>query len=115
VTYFKPIAVLVVLFLTGCSGIGYAMEHYKNVKPQQFAYDGQGFRIFDKPNEGRLMITPTIGAAMAGGATFGGANTPEIRYKQASLAYLASTGRKCKASDMKLVIQPQWETFYTCA
>lgn len=107
--------VFVVLFLSGCSGLTYAIENYQSVDPVSFTNGSQGFRVFDKPNEGRLMITPTIGQAMAQGATFGAASTAQNTYKQASLAYLASTGRNCTSTEMSLVVQPQWEMFYNCS
>ena len=102
------------VFLSGCSGMNYALEHYSGTKPVQFIDGGKKFRIFDRPNEQRLMITPSLGSAAAQGATFGAASTAEMTYHSASQAFLDSTGRDCKAGDMKLVVQPQWETFYTC-
>ena len=101
--------------LAGCSGMGYAIENYSGTKPVQFVEAGKTFRIFDKPAAGRLMITPSLGAAFAQGATFGAASSAEMTYQIASQAYLDSTGRKCEVGDMKLVVQPQWETFYTCS
>ena len=101
--------------LAGCSGMGYAIENYGGTNPVQFVEAGKKFRIFDKPAAGRLMITPSMGAAFAQGATFGGASAAEMTYQIASQAYLDSTGRKCEVGDMKLVVQPQWETFYTCS
>ena len=113
----KPIIISIISFglMSGCSGMSYAIENYSGLKPVPFVAAGQTFRIFDKPAEGRLMITPSIGAAALQGATFGGAATAEMTYQIASQAYLDSTGRKCTAGDMKLVIQPQWETFYKCS
>ena len=101
--------------LAGCSGMNYAIENYSDIKPIQFVQSGKTFRIFDKPIEGRLMITPSIGSAAVQGATFGAAAAAEMTYKLAAQAYLDSTDRNCKAGDMTLVVQPQWETFYTCS
>jgi hypothetical protein len=100
--------------LAGCSGMSYAIENYQGTKPVQYSYSGKTFRIYDKPIDGRIMITPTIGAAMAQGATFGAAATAEMTYEKAAQAYLDSTNRVCTVGDMKLIVQPQWETFYTC-
>ncbi|MGB2355680.1 MAG: hypothetical protein ACPH69_05845 [Planktomarina sp.] len=101
--------------LGGCSGMGYAIENYSGITPVKFYNSGQKFRIFDRPNENRLMITPSIGSAMLEGATFGAGATAEISYQQAAQAYLNSTGRDCEVGDMKVVLQTQWETFYTCS
>jgi len=111
----KVIVGAALLSLAGCSGMSYAVQNYQGISVERFTYASQKFRIFDKPAENRLMITPSIGAAMGQGATFGGAATAETTYQKAAQAYLDSTGRNCKAADMKLVVQPQWETFYTCS
>ena len=107
--------VMPLLALTACGGMSYAIENYKGVDIERFDYAGQTFRIFDKPEESRLMITPSIGKAALGGATFGAANTAEMTYTNAAQEYLNSTGRKCIVSDLKLVVKPQWETFYNCS
>ena len=108
-------ALLLTLFLAGCSGMNYAMEHYQDVDPKPINYNGQGFRRFDKPEEGRLMITPTVGQSAMQGLTFGGAATAQNTYRQAALAYLSATGRTCETTEMMLVVQPQWEAFYKCS
>ncbi len=101
-------------FLTACSGMGYAIENYAGTKAIQFQHDGQRFRVYDKPAENRLMITPSFGRASLQGATFGGAATAEMTYELAAQAYLTSTGRECEISDLKLIVQPQYEAFYLC-
>ena len=108
------IGIISLSLLGGCSGLSYALENYKGTKPVAFYQDEQKFRIFDKPLEGRLMITPSIGAAAAQGASLGTSSTPEMKYQTAAQAFLKSTGRNCDVGDMRLIIEPQWETFYTC-
>ena len=105
---------VVVLLVAGCSGMGYALNNYSGVEVQTITGNGQSLRVFDKPEEGRMMITPHIGKAYAQGATLGLASTAEGSYKQAALAFLQSTGRNCTVGEMMLVVQPQWETCYTC-
>lgn len=94
--------------------MSYAMKHYNEVDPEAISYEGQSFRVFDKPTEGRLMITPTVGNSALQGLTFGGAAKAQNTYKQAAVAYLGATGRKCEVTEMMLIVQPQWETFYKC-
>ena len=100
--------------LGGCSGVNYAMENYGQAETQKYYYKNQSFRIFDVPSKNRLMISPSIGAAMWEGFTLGLADKPEMLYEKAAQAFLVSTGRSCIVGDLKLVIDPQWETFYTC-
>lgn len=117
----NAIALIALLALVGCAGAKYAMDNYAKVKPVPFtASTGKGFRVYDKPAENRLMITPTIGASMGGGAvkgaTFGAVNpsASEVVFRDASEEFLASTGRTCRALDIALVIDPQYEVRYEC-
>lgn len=112
-----------VLTLTSCAGAKYAIDHYASVKPISFRSTEQAkvYRIYDKPHESRMMITPSIGASIGGGAvkgaTFGALNTmnSEVGYRNAAEEFLLSTGRACRATDIALVIEPQYEIRYTCA
>jgi hypothetical protein len=125
--------------LAGCQGVKYAMDNYKGVDIQHFVVmpaDGQRFvksttggpdvdrattwRIFDKPPENRLMITPSLSAAMAGGAasglTFGaaeGVDGPAV-FRDAAQRYLDSTGRTCTTTTVDLIMKPQYEVRYEC-
>lgn len=71
----KFLIVARLFMLSACSGAGYAIENYSGVDVQHIQVNGESWRIFDKPNEGRLMVTPSLGrAASVGavqGATFG--------------------------------------------
>lgn len=107
--------------LTGCAGMNYAMQHYSNVPIKAFQTEaGNTYRIFDKPDEDRLMITASIGAALGGGlvkgATFGAiqSNSAEVLYRDAAEEYLTSTGRKCQIRDIALIVEPQYEVRYMC-
>lgn len=108
--------------LSGCGGMSYAMEHYGNVPIQNFqASTGTSYRIFDKPNENRLMITSSIGGSLGGGAVSGftlGAVQPasaEVLFRDAAEQYLTSTGRNCRSRDISLVVMPQYEVRYECS
>lgn len=109
------------LMLAGCAGMDAAMQ-YDGVNPVHFQSppDGDTWRIFDKPNEGRLMVTPTLGEAMGegflSGLTLGAADTdiPKPEYQAAVAAWLAHTGRHCTILDGYKLIRPQWEFKYRC-
>lgn len=113
---------LIGLALAGCSsGAQYAMREYSGVSAVPFTVeDDDVYRVFDKPAESRLMITPSIAKAAAmgavGGATMGIADVSGIKptYERAAVAYLASTGRHCRIVDGYLVQRPQWEFKYDC-
>lgn len=113
-------ALVLVLALSGCAGMNYAMENYTGVPVTPFKYGGDTYRVFDKPNEDRLMITPSAGKAASVGAVKGitlglsGPMTVEADYRKVTQAYLDSTGRKCTILKGSLVVQPQWEFDYQC-
>jgi len=123
---------------TACSGINYAIENYKGVEVIQYSYlpegqerystkpDGQvydnarTYRIFDKPEESRLMITPSLGASAGSGAVRGltlgladGEPAANV-YRDVAMAYVASTGRNCTAVETTLIVTPQYEVKYQC-
>ena len=108
------------LLLCGCAGVNHAQQ-YQGVEVERFAWDGSTWRIFDKPSEGRLMITPTIlRSARAGffsGLTFGALDTdiPKPRYQGAVVSWIETSGRSgCTVTDGYEVVRPQWEFTYRC-
>lgn len=107
--------------LAGCAGAQYAMSNYKGVKVETFkSTTGRTFRIFDKPTENRLMITPTVGGALGHGAakglTFGASGaSPAVIYRDGAAEYLAAAGRSCTIKDTTLIADPQYEVRYDCA
>lgn len=113
------IAVLAVA-LSGCAGMDAAMQ-YNDVQIQEFHANGHPWRIFDKPAEGRLMITPSIGRAVGegflSGLTFGAADTeiPKPEYQAAVAAWLRQKHPgSCIITDGYKLIKPQWEFKYRC-
>lgn len=117
----KHLAVGCALLVSGCAGVDYAMKNYGGVPIETFrASTGSQFRIFDKPSEHRMMITPSIAASVRGGAvsglTFGVANPAnvEVVFRDAAEEYLASTGRRCRSRDITKIVDPQYEIRYEC-
>lgn len=109
-------ALCAMIVLAGCSGMKYAMDNYNNVPVVDYRGDqsGNDFRIFDKPNEKRLMITMSLGGAMIGGAMGSAGTTPEVIYEQAAIRWLKLQGRECTATRTFLVVEPQYEVQYEC-
>jgi hypothetical protein len=114
------VIVLIALFtLGGCAGMDAALK-YTDTKVQTFPNGGDSWRIFDKPAEGRLMITPSIGesmkAGLISGATFGAADTdiPKPVYQRVVEAWFVHTRRRCTMTDGYKLIRPQWEFKYSC-
>ncbi|WP_139250977.1 hypothetical protein [Roseibium suaedae] len=106
--------------VSGCAGVTEAMK-YQGTPIQRFEYAGDNWRIFDKPAEGKMMTTPSIGAGISAGTarglTFGiaGALPEGLQHQEMAKEYLKSTGREsCSIFETKKVIQGQYEIIYKC-
>lgn len=113
------------LALAACinpSTINYLKDEYQGVSIKEIAMPEDTYRIFDRPDHNKLMITPSLGAAMAQGfgegLTLNSAdlNAPRPVFEHASLKYLTDSGRpNCKITDAYMLVKPQWEVKYDCA
>lgn len=111
------LAVIVLLALAGCSGVNYVLQEYGSVQRIEWRDSGgTGFRIYDKPSESKMMITPSLGAAFVQGATFGASRSIGQVYEDAANEWLAAQGRQsCKAIRTVNILDPQHEVEYRCA
>lgn len=116
----RPAIIAFALTLAACSAPLHMADEYRNVPRTTFAYDGNMYRIFDKPSAGKLVVTPSVANAMSDTLirkmTFGayGNALPTASMEAAVAAYLTSNGRKCAADTATLVHKPQWEFTYSC-
>lgn len=107
--------------LGGCGGMSYAMQEYQGVEAQHVAMPDDTYRVFDKPGANKMMVTSSIGGAMAQGAGSGlllnaiDNTPPKPVFEAAALHYLRSTGRTdCRVVDAYLLVKPQFEVKYDC-
>ncbi|MEF2550023.1 hypothetical protein VQ042_01425 [Aurantimonas sp. A2-1-M11] len=93
---------------------------YADVTAAYQAMPDDTYKIFDKPSEGRMLISTSLGKAMATGAvqgaTLGVVKVPSDLpgMEAAAQAFFARTGRTCTITSRDEVIQPNWELRYTC-
>lgn len=105
--------------LSGCAGLDAALD-YTGTPAMPYADIGDVWRVFDKPAEGKLMITPSLEHSGQQGAvtgvTLGAINgfLPGPVYGVAARHYLASTGRACVIVEGYELILTQWEFRYRC-
>lgn len=117
---YRTFAVAFALLLAACTAPQHISDEYRNVPRTTFAFDGNTYRIFDKPSAGKLVVTPSVAAAMSDSVlrkvTFGayGNAVPKSSMEAAVAAYLTSNGRKCATDSATLVRKPQWEFTYSC-
>lgn len=118
------IALAVALALGGCvSGpaIDYIKAEYTGVAVQLHTTPDDEYRIFDKPEANKLMITPSLakasGIGVVQGATYGAVNQSHFTkpWADAAASYLTSTGRTCRIVSTELLMNPQYEVKYDCS
>lgn len=116
----RHFALLVFLALAACSdGHRYVMDEYSNMPIFRVPVDGAVWRVFDKPGQGKLMITPDFDVAVAEGFKRGamfGLGKKRFReagdFRPGAEAYLRPKG--CSITGGRLLIDGQYEFTYTC-
>lgn len=115
---FTMCVMTIVLF--GCQNAGYMMDTYNKVGKQQISTDAGPFWVFDRPDLGKIMTSPSPGS-MAGPAFISGATLGAVKldpvlnaHQAAANQYLSSTGRKCTLRTSFEIWRPNYEHTYTC-
>jgi hypothetical protein len=108
--------------LGGCASVSYILAEYDGVQLKTITMPEDEYRVFDKPIQNKMMVTPSLGATAAQGFGSGlllGAvdNTPpRPRFEAAALAFLEQDGRRgCRVLDAYVLARPQYEVKYDCA
>jgi len=116
-------ALSVCMCLSSCAGYDPGFDQAIAISDEYAAVplvsysDSSGlWRIFDKPDENRLKIGPSLARSLGG--SFGPEVTfvpPTMRETQRTAQnWLASRGRACAVADGRLLVSPQWEFRYSC-
>ncbi|MER9710162.1 hypothetical protein NKJ13_07820 [Mesorhizobium sp. M0174] len=106
--------------VSGCQNSGYIMKTYNPVQKQVVQTSGGSFWVFDRPDLGKIMTTPSAGTiaapAFINGATIGLVNIdPVIAAHQAvAQQYFAQTGRQCTIKTSFEIWRPEYEHTYSC-
>jgi hypothetical protein len=109
------------LALGGCGGLSYAAQEYTGVEVLTVQMPDDNYRVFDKPAENKMMVTSSVGSALAQGAGQGlllnaiDNTPPKPLFEAAAIAFLAQSGRSsCRIIDAYLIVKPQYEIKYDC-
>ena len=106
------------LLLTGCSIANY---DYSGTPFRNHVVDGKEYRVYDQPENSRMMLTLSSADKTTGG--FGmefrlNLFEPEPSNESWIVAgqdFLNSYGRgNCKVTDASVLLPPQWEVTYEC-
>ena len=127
-TAFWVASIAIAWFLGGCAG-AYTGTGYATV-PLQLVVSRQGnFEILDRPELGRVAISPTpdrlthwaafeglLDRTLSGGPMATNSSTsPGSAYFDPLMEYFAQTGRSCRLIRSQPLVPPQWEFVYDCS
>ena len=121
--YKKSIVITLLVTLSGCGNLGYVISTYdQTCVRSDFEFEDREYRMFERKDLHKIMITPSLGMSMAHGAakgaTFGGVNIDEHNtvYERATKEYLKKEypGQQCTTFNGRMVLDPQWEFEYSC-
>jgi len=119
----KLLTILTSLILAGCGNLGYIVRTYDSTTVRSdFDYQDETYRIFDRKDLGKVMITPSIsssaGHGFVRGATLGSVNMDDdkTRFTKVATAYLEKdrATQLCNIQKSELLVTPQWEFVYLC-
>ncbi|MER8529315.1 MULTISPECIES: hypothetical protein [unclassified Mesorhizobium] len=111
------------LVIAGCQNSGYLLKTYSASVARKHVVQtaGGSFWVFDRPDLGKIMTTPSPGTiaapAIISGATVGLVKLdPVVAAHQAfALQYLAQTGRTCEIKTSVEIWRPEFEHTYVCS
>lgn len=102
------LALAAVLALSGCAGVSQSMQYASTPKA---SFDG--FDIFDKPAEQKMLVTASYAMGRAKGLDK--ANYDPDNFRVAAGSYLARSGRDCAVTSVAVVLAPtNYEAKYSC-
>ena len=110
------------LLVAGCTGVNHVVATYGSVPAETVTMPGGAtFRVFDRPQLGRIMTAPSLRQAATSGAvasaTFGlvDPSPNPVHHRQAAEYYLAASGRTCVLEGgSREVLPTQYEHLYSC-
>ncbi len=108
--------------LFGCANMGYVINTYGGMDHSEIEHEGYTYRIFDRKDLSKVMITPSLGQSIRGGAikgaTFGGVNIQDDkgRFTGVAIDYLnkENPAKLCEVKSGEMILDPQWEFIYLC-
>lgn len=103
-------ALAAVAAVTACGNVESVITDYGPVRPVVIQNADVDWKIYDKPEERRMMVAPTSASVWKAGA--GEKWADSSRFMSAAQASL--TPRGCTATSIKPLVKAQMEVAYTC-
>ncbi|WP_181707677.1 hypothetical protein [Chthonobacter rhizosphaerae] len=107
--------------VSACASVDYVVMTYGDVRAEPMVVPSGEFRVFDRPDIGKIMTAPSIRSAVRTGvvsqATLGLVDeTPNVvHHRTVAEAFLASRGRACTlVGASREILTTQFEHDYTC-
>lgn len=116
----RTIACAALVTLAGCQNAGYIMETYNPVRKVAYSSPTGNWWVFDRPDLGKIMTTPTAGqiapAAAISGATVGLVKLDPVvqAHQEIAQKHFAATGRTCTIKTSYEIWRPEYEHTYAC-
>lgn len=99
--------------LAACGNVGSVISDYGPVRPEIVSDGGLDWKIYDKPEENRMMVAATVASISKVSKSSQMPILDELApYKSAAQAALSPRG--CSANSVKPLIKAQMEVSYTC-
>ncbi len=96
-----------------------SVQEYSFVKVEYVTMPDDTYRIFDKPEAGKMLVSSSIASATAqslrANLLLKDDTPPKANFEAAAAEYLSNHGRSgCRVTDSYLLIAPQYEVKYDC-
>jgi hypothetical protein len=116
----RALVLIACLALTGCGNLGYTIKEYGHIgKPITYYAPEMPVRIFDKPEQGKMMITESLGDAarhgFVDGLSLGLAHTTRANageMEAAAKSYLDRKPRRYRITGIRQLVPAEWEVTY---
>jgi hypothetical protein len=108
------------LLLASCGTYSYLLETYNGVEKQTISMAGGSFWVWDRPDLGKLLTSPTpgtiAGPSFISGLTFQTVKLdPVVASHQAVAAeFFRMAGRNCEIKTSFEIVRPEFEHTYRC-
>lgn len=105
------IAMAAAVSLGGCGAVNTMASEYGEAPAASVRISDESYHVFDKPAEGRMLVTAGSSGVFSRGNT-----PPQAAFEAAALQFLVESGRGvCRVVESSELIQSQYQVKYDCS